>query len=245
MKLRFVPHLQGSKQSFNLRKNMEANPQFKPFNPHGEVKAYHRHLPHWRQKGATYFVTFRLADSIPKNILLQWREERELWLKVHGITDALPEDERANKYAAIPEKERKRVERGKARQLHMELDRCHGCCLLRVNANADVLSGAMLHFHGQRCWVGDFTIMPNHIHLLVQPFDAHPLEEWLKSVKVFAARRFDKHSMKAGRIFQQESYDRIVRDREELVAYRKYIEANGTKANLGKSEYRYHRCDWL
>jgi len=219
--------------------------EFKPFNPHVEVKVYHRHLPHWRQAGATYFVTFRLADSIPRNILLQWHEERVRWLKAHGITNELPEDEKTKRYAAIPEKERKRIEGDDARRLHIELDLCHGCCLLRAAVNAEILQQAMLHFHSERCWIGDFTVMPNHVHLLVQPFDEHPLEEWLQSVKSYAARRFDKKAMKEGRVFQQESYDRIVRNREELEAYRKYITNNGIKAQLNESEFRYYRCDWL
>ena len=219
--------------------------KFNPFNPHAEVQLYRRHLPHWRQAGATYFVTFRLADSIPKKILLQWREQRNLWLKAHGITNGLSEDEKARRYAAIPEKERKRVEHDDARRLHIEIDRCHGSCLLRLAANAAVLEQTLVHFHNQRGWIGDFVIMPNHVHLLIQPFDKHPLEEWLQSVKSYAARRFDKHAMVDGKVFQQESYDRIVRNREELAAYRKYIEANGIKANLLTSEYLHHRCDWL
>lgn len=223
----------------------EYSPRFKPFNPHEEVTIYRRHLPHWRQKGATYFVTFRLADSIPKTILLQWSEERRLWLKAHGITDTLCEEEKAQRYAAIPEKERRRVERDDARRLHIELDLCHGCCLLRLTANAENLRQAILHFHSKRCWVGDFIIMPNHAHLLVQSFEKHPLEEWLQSIKSYSARRFEKQALETERVFQQESYDRIVRNSEELATYRKYIEANGDKAGLSASEYHYHRCDWL
>ncbi len=38
-------------------------------------------LPHWRQDGTTYFVTFRLADSLPKTKLRQWTLERNEWLE--------------------------------------------------------------------------------------------------------------------------------------------------------------------
>ena len=40
---------------------------------------YRRHMPHWRQDGATYFVTIRLADSIPETVVAQWNEMRRLW----------------------------------------------------------------------------------------------------------------------------------------------------------------------
>lgn len=35
------------------------------------VPGYRRNLPHLRIEGATYFVTFRLADSIPESIAQQ------------------------------------------------------------------------------------------------------------------------------------------------------------------------------
>ncbi len=41
------------------------------------------HLPHWEQDGTTCFVTFRLADSLPKEKLAQLREERDVWLAAH------------------------------------------------------------------------------------------------------------------------------------------------------------------
>ena len=160
-------------------------------------------------------------------------------------SSGLSEDERLRCYLAIPEKQRKHFERDEARKLHLELDRCHGCCLLGVKENAETLRQAMLHFHGERCWAGDFIIMPNHVHLLVQPFDDHPLEDWLRSVKSYSARRFEREPMPEGRVFQQESYDRIVRDRAELERYRKYIAENGLKAGLPESGFVYHRCGWL
>lgn len=224
---------------------VESAMEFKPFNPHEEVQVYHRHLPHWRQKGATYFVTFRLSDSIPKTMLLQWREERKLWLKAHGIVDELSEDERLKRYLTIPEKQRKHFERDEARRMHVELDRSHGCCLLRLKDNAAILRQALLHFHGERCWIGDFIIMPNHVHLLIQPLAEYPLEKWLRSIKSYSARRFDRQEMEEGRVFQQESYDRLIRNSEELSSYRKYIANNGTKAGLKAFEYAYHQCDWL
>src|SRR5437762_149680 len=44
-------------------------PVFRALDEHGDIKIARRHLPHWEQEGATYFVTFRLADSIPNTLL--------------------------------------------------------------------------------------------------------------------------------------------------------------------------------
>ena len=58
-------------------------PTFKPFDENSAVRIYQRSLPHWRQEGATYFVTFRLGDSIPGDVTRQWNEERRRWLAAH------------------------------------------------------------------------------------------------------------------------------------------------------------------
>jgi len=53
------------------------------FNPYAEIRHTENRFPHWQQEGAVYFVTFRLADSIPSQLLNQWENEREAWLRVH------------------------------------------------------------------------------------------------------------------------------------------------------------------
>ena len=45
---------------------------------------YRRHLPHWHPGGATLFVTFRLAGSLPRGIAAELRAERK------GRQPALP-----------------------------------------------------------------------------------------------------------------------------------------------------------
>ena len=53
-----------------------APPGFTPFDLNKSVRRYIRHLPHWRQDGTTYFVTFRLADSLPDAKLKELRTLR-------------------------------------------------------------------------------------------------------------------------------------------------------------------------
>jgi len=53
------------------------------FNPYGAIQVTQNRLPHWHQDGATCFVNFRLADSLPKSQLDQWRTERDGWMKFH------------------------------------------------------------------------------------------------------------------------------------------------------------------
>src|SRR5690349_7365275 len=44
----------------------------------GEIKIRDRgRIPHWEKESAIYFVTFRLADSLPKSVLERIESERE------------------------------------------------------------------------------------------------------------------------------------------------------------------------
>ena len=38
---------------------------------------YQRKLPHWHPEGAMFFITFRLANSLPLHIIQELKEERE------------------------------------------------------------------------------------------------------------------------------------------------------------------------
>jgi putative transposase len=140
---------------------------FQGLDAYRPVQVYRRNMPHWRQDGATYFVTFRLADSIPHATLEAWRGERQRWCATHGLAADLSETAWAQRYRGIPPGVRDEFERRQARALFVELDCCHGECWLRRSACTDVVSQALRHFDAERCQCGDFVIMPNHVHWVV------------------------------------------------------------------------------
>ena len=56
---------------------LEAPEGFTPLDWEREIVIYKRNLPHWRQEGATYFVTFRLADSLPREAIRELQNLQE------------------------------------------------------------------------------------------------------------------------------------------------------------------------
>jgi len=52
-------------------------------NPEGDIRQSGDSLPHWQQEAVTQFVTFRLADSLPKSLIEEWSSERDHWLADH------------------------------------------------------------------------------------------------------------------------------------------------------------------
>lgn len=236
-------------------------PVFQPFDPDGQMQVYVRNLPHWRQPGATYFVTFRQDDSIPAGILAEWLDLRERWYRAHGLNPQWMKSapERFDTaYGAIGDGVRRAFEHEQARMLHEELDRCHGSCVLQHESARNHLADSMTFFHGQRLWMGDFIVMPNHVHALVTPFDGWELEDLLGSSKKWSSRHIGE-LLKGQRVstrpngplhnrprfWQHESYDRIVRDLEELARFRRYIANNADKARLSPDQYFHYSADWL
>ena len=63
--------------------NLDPPPGFQGLHPDIPVTMYQRHLPHWRQAGATYFVIFRMADSLPQDKLRELNAIRDEWERRH------------------------------------------------------------------------------------------------------------------------------------------------------------------
>ena len=96
--------------------------------------------------------------------------------------------------------------------------------------------GGVAHFDGQRYELGSFVIMPNHVHALVRPLacNLYPLEKILQSWKQFTAKRILRQSGIGVSLWQEESFDRIVRDEEHLYHCVQYIGSNPARAKLAK-----------
>ncbi|MGB7344049.1 MAG: transposase [Pirellulaceae bacterium] len=215
---------------------MSAKLSFQPFNEQGNVRVYYNgFLPHWRQAGCSYFVTFRLADSVPKKVIDQWKYERDAWLKARGIDPFRTGME--HKFAKLSRSEQLTFERYFTGKLFQFLDQGYGACYLRDPVACKIAFDALLHFHGQRIEAGDLVVMPNHVHVLMTPLPGHELEEVLHSIKSFTANQINRHFKRTGVLWMEESHDHIVRDAEELIRIQRYIANNPIKARLKQNEY--------
>jgi REP element-mobilizing transposase RayT len=203
---------------------------FQPFDREAERTGYARHLPHWQQSGCTYFVTFRLGDSIPKARLDDWLRERAQWLRSRGL-------QTVDQVERLPATEQRIFRRLFTRKMHELLDAGHGACALRDPRFAEIVANALRYFDGERLALEDFVIMPNHVHALLTPFAEWPLEKLLHSVKRFSAREINRLRGAEGALWQEESFDHIVRSEAQLEFFREYIRENPVKARLHPGEY--------
>jgi DNA polymerase-3 subunit alpha len=197
---------------------------FTPFDKSQPAAITSRHLPHWQQAGVTCFVTFRLADSLPKEVYAKWHHERCAAL---SKVDASVQPELADQINA---------EFGEKLERH--LDEGRGECWLRNPKVSAVVENAFRHFDGDRYLLGSYVIMPNHVHVLVRPAMEHKLSDILHTWKSFTAHEANKVLGRAGEFWQDESFDHIVRNEHQLDRVTRYIHENPIKAKLTENEYR-------
>jgi len=89
-------------------------------------------------------------------------------------------------------------------------------------------------FDGERYELGAYAVMPNHVHAIVRPMlpKEHPLETIIGSWKQHAATRIHQRAGTSGNLWQDEAFDRIIRDEEHLYRVLQYIGRNPQKAGL-------------
>jgi REP element-mobilizing transposase RayT len=187
------------------------------YDPYEEKEVYRRNLPHWLQSGRLCFVTFRLADSLPKERLDQFKAERDTWLRCNQPPYT---------HGQWQEYHRLFSER-----INAWLDQGAGSCLLAKPDNASVLAVTMAHFAGVRYRLDHWVIMPNHVHVLVMPAESFTLSGVVRGWKSFSATEINKRCGRKGAFWQSESFDHIVRSSTQLEKFRKYIIENAAAAH--------------
>jgi REP element-mobilizing transposase RayT len=205
-------------ETLNTNGGQECPPPFEYLDPEKEIEMRQHRLPHWQQGDVWVFVTWRLADSLPKAKLDVWQEERAIWLIQH------PEPWNDKTEADYHERFSGKIDEW--------LDLGSGSCLLNDPANSQIVETALRRFDGERYRLASFVVMPNHVHVLFRPFQGQSLADIMKSWKGFTAREINKRSGKSGSLWQEEYWDRLIRNEQHYFKVDEYIRLNPSKARL-------------
>jgi REP element-mobilizing transposase RayT len=188
----------------------------------GAIEIRHgANLPHWTKDGATYAATFRLADSLPQSAV------NRLKLKLESI-----ERKFARGSESLDLHERTIRSKQQTEAYMQILDECHGECLFRQEAAAEVVANALKHFDGTRYRLFAWCVMPNHVHTVVQPLTGHGLSSVLHSWKSFTANQVNRLLGRSGKLWQAESYDHLIRDEQDFAHHVWYVRNNPAATGL-------------
>ncbi len=164
-----------------------------------------------------------------------------LQASTYRLADALPADAVARFEEQSLDDERRRAE------IERWLDAGHGACVLREPANAACVVENWQHFHGMRYWLHAWVVMPNHVHVLIEPIGGAEIAIIVQSWKSCTAKRIlgsaggspaqenagQRPALPRKRVFWQPDYwDRFIRNERHYRATIDYIHANPVKARL-------------
>lgn len=162
------------------------------------------YLPHWDAPGATQFLTWRLADSLPTDVFARLRDEHRappakaaLWKKVEGV-----------------------------------LDSGLGSCLLSNPVAAEAVSSHLLQLDGDVLALHAFVVMPNHVHTLLTISPGIHLADLVQQLKGSTSRAINLALGRTGRLWQPDYFDRLIRDDDHFRRTAEYIHWNPVKAGL-------------
>ncbi len=100
-----------------------------------------------------------------------------------------------------------------------------------------IVLDAIKHFHRIRYWVTATVVMPDHVHIILKPVESEfnnefSLSKILQGIKGFSAREINKSRGTEGSLWQDERFDRIIRDYDEFLEKWNYIHNNPIKTGL-------------
>lgn len=180
------------------------------------------YLPHWEVEDGIYFVTFRLKDSIPKDVLVNLRD------RYHGLMSALRSE------SGVSPGELSRIGFDFfLEDVDQRLDEARGECLLRQERIAQVMARALEFFDGEKYRLFAWCIMPNHVHVAIRKINGYRLHEIAHSWKSYTANVANELTGNTGEPFwHADYYDRLVRTVSEFENVCQYIVRNPVDAGL-------------
>jgi REP element-mobilizing transposase RayT len=165
-------------------------------------------LPHWAFEKTTQAITFRLADSVPAEVIRGWQ----------------------NQLAIKPDAKIREME------LHRLFarfeDAGHGAAVFRSPTCATIIQNKLIQGHPSRYSLIDWCNMPNHVHVLIRLTGSQSLADIVRSWNGGSAIEISRLLQRSGPHSQREYHDRFVRDLDHFQDCIAYIRNNPVKAGL-------------
>ncbi len=188
---------------------------------------YERNLPHYQPEGATLFITFRLAGSLPKEVMDRLFDELDCQKALLKLQPGSPNQ------SEILRKFKKKL----FGRWDSELDKnMNGPHWLKDPEIALIVANCLHSLDGKKYILDAFCIMPNHVHLVCTPLMVgevyNSIPSIMQKIKGFTARQINSALDRQGDFWQHESYDHVVRNDVELAQIVDYVLNNPLRAGL-------------
>ena len=196
-----------------------------------EMEYYRRNLPHWQIAGEEYFVTIRLANSLPAGVIKDIQRQRREFERTTQNKDKFRKVDKKQHEKRLFKKYEELLDNPKS-----------GPQWLGLNNVAKIVKESLHYRDGVEFDLYAYCIMSNHIHIVFRHLNREvkssdnlklaPVTNILKSFKSFTGLHANRALQRKGAFWQEESFDRIIRDEKELENVIAYTLNNPVKVNL-------------
>ncbi len=229
----------GERQETNNLPSNEINSSYPQANPiyfpgstiyeNYDMETYNGKLfPHWELQAVVFHACFRLADSVPMEMQKQWLEDRK------QILELCKKQQRT-----LTEYDIKRLQFLYSEKIERFLDAGYGSCVLQKPKVAEIVRGSLEYYNNTKYLLHAWCIMPNHVHAIFQTLAEHSLSEIIQGWKSFTAHAINKFLGNHGQLWQNDSYNHIIRSEREYYNQISYVWNNPTKAGHVTWEWRW------
>lgn len=185
------------------------------------------YFPHWTADAGVYFVTFRLAGSVPACV----KQERELLRK-----EIFSHAEKQRRDFTVWERE---ILRELNREQWRQKRHDRGLHFLRDPRIAKITADAFMHFEGTRYRLFAWCVMSTHVHVVFQPLGEWTVPSILQSWKRYSARKANLVLGRTGQFWRAEYYDHLIRNNDDLQRCIEYTWENPEQAGLKNHQWRW------
>ncbi len=182
------------------------------------------YVPHIDSADLIQHITFHLADSLPRDAVD----------RMHRDLETLPEDQRTMQ---------------RRRRIQDLLDAGAGSCVLGRDDCARIVQDALLFGDGLRYRLLAWVVMPNHVHVMIQPTGwslGTIVQAWKRHTAREINRLLGSMTVAGPSLWQRHYWDRYIRDAGHYATATRYIEQNPVTAGLVKdpADWRWSHRGW-
>jgi len=174
-----------------------------------ELKGWYkrRSLPHYDSDKVYQFITFRLHDSVPQEVM------------DHSVYELSLEPETTDN--------KNNYKRQKLQEnIFKYEDKGYGECYLKNPAIFQIVEETFIKFDKIKYDLIEWVIMPNHVHVLIRPLEGQSLSKIIQSWKTYTARKANEILNRKGEFWMKDYYDRYIRNEQHFLNVIRYIQNN-------------------
>jgi putative transposase len=186
-----------------------------------------RNLPHMFDIRKPVFITYRLKFTLPAVVMKELNQRKTEWLNLNQKLDA--------------ESKKQRIKHREATFFDwydkLIAQSSETPQILHQREITDIITESFRYFDNQHYTLMAYCVMPNHVHVLIHPLlqesgEIYSCPHITYTWKRYSANQINRVLKRSGSLWQQESYDHMVRDERELSQVLEYIIQNPVMAGL-------------